>query len=168
MRQPNPRHDDVGRRKWLSMGLAGLGSVGGAIIGLPAGIAALSPVWRNRRGPAWRRAGPVDGFVLGAIAPVEITVGRGDWARSLDTKTVYVWRRAEADFVVYSRNCTDLSCPLVFDAGSECFFCPCHGAIFGKHGRPMAGPPARPLYRYATRIREQVLEVDVRSLPPMT
>lgn len=97
-------------------------------------------------------------------------VERGDWARSLDEKGVYVWRKSEkeADVVVFSRNCTDLSCPVKFDEGSECFYCPCHGGIFDKQGIPLAGPPSVPLYRYANRVRGGVLEIDLNSLPPMT
>ena len=32
----------------------------------------------------------------------------------------------------------------------------------------MAGPPNKPLYRYANRVRDGVLEIDLFSLPPMT
>ena len=31
----------------------------------------------------------------------------------------------------------------------------------------MAGPPKEPLYRYATRIRDNILEIDLNSIPPM-
>jgi menaquinol-cytochrome c reductase iron-sulfur subunit len=70
--------------------------------------------------------------------------------------------------VVFSRNCTDASCPVVFDAGSDCFLCPCHGGVFSKDGTPLHGPPPRPLWRYAARVRAGVLEIDLNSLPPMT
>ena len=158
----------IDRRRRLSL-LVGLGStVAAAVIGIPAAISALSPVWNHRRAERWRSAGRIDRFPLERIEPAVVQVGRNDWARSLDSKTVYVYRRSADEVIVYSRNCTDLSCPLVFDAGSECFFCPCHGAIFGKEGNPMAGPPKRPLYRYANRVRDGELEIDLDSLPPMT
>ncbi len=158
----------IDRRKCCSLLVAGGAAIGSAIMAVPAIVAAMSPVWKGRSGPAWRPAGRIDDFPLGKIEPVTVSVGRGDWARSLDTKSVYVWRRSEEDVVVYSRNCTDLSCPLTFDPGSECFFCPCHGGIFGKDGQPMAGPPLKPLYRYDSRLRDGILEIDLYSLPPMT
>lgn len=158
----------IDRRRRLGV-FVGLGStVVAAFIGIPAAISAFSPVWKHRRGERWRSAGRLDRFSLERVEPAVVQVGRDDWASSLDTKTVYVYRRSADEVIVYSRNCTDLSCPLVFDAGSECFFCPCHGAIFGKEGNPMAGPPKRPLYRYATRLRDGDLEIDLDSLPPMT
>jgi len=156
------------RRKWLSVLIQGGGAALAAVVGIPALLAAISPAWRPRRGEQWRHAGRLEDFPLGTVKPAIVEVGRDDWARSLESKTVYVFRRSEDDVVVYSRNCTDLSCPLVFDAGSECFFCPCHGGIFGKDGKPMAGPPSKPLYRYVNRVREGELEIDLYSLPPMT
>jgi len=144
------------------------GAVGSAALGIPAILFAFSPSLKGRPSPAWRTAGRIDEFPLGKITPVVIQVHRDDWSRTLQQKTVYVWRKDERQMVVYSRSCTDLSCPLTFDPGSECFFCPCHGGIFSKNGVPMAGPPKRPLYRYANRSRDGVLEIDLHSLPPFT
>lgn len=158
----------IDRRNWLSVLIGGGAMALGAVIGIPALLAAIHPALRGRRGQAWRDAGKLDDFPLGKVSPTVVQVQRNDWARSLDAKTVYVYRRSAEEVVVYSRNCTDLSCPLVFDPGSECFFCPCHGGIFGKEGNPMAGPPKTPLYRYANRVRDGVLEIDLHSLPPMT
>lgn len=158
----------IDRRKSLSLLIAAGGAIVSAVVGIPALVAALSPAWTRRDGPLWRSIGPLDAFALGKVQPAVVQVQRGDWSRSVDAKTVYVYRRLEDDVIVYSRNCTDLSCPLVFDPGSECFFCPCHGAIFGKQGNPMAGPPKVPLFRYDNRVRDGELEIDLYSLPPMT
>ena len=53
-----------------------------------------------------------------------------------------------------------------YDPGSTFYYCPCHGGIFNQAGDPVAGPPARPLYRLATRVRGGVLEIDLTSIPP--
>ncbi len=158
----------IDRRKWLAVLIQGGSAVMAAVVGIPALLSAISPGWRSRPGGQWRTTGRLADFPLGTVQPAVVKVGRGDWAQTLESKTVYVYRLTDDQVVVYSRNCTDLSCPLVFDAGSECFFCPCHGGIFGKDGKPMAGPPSKPLYRYVTRIRDGELEIDLHSLPPMT
>jgi menaquinol-cytochrome c reductase iron-sulfur subunit len=158
----------MNRRRWLAA-LIGLGgAVLGGVAAVPAVLAALTPALRPRRGRRWRAVGPLEDFSLGNVEKVIVPLDRGDWSQSLSEKAVYVWRRSEEEVIIYSRNCTDLSCPVNYDAGSECFFCPCHGGIFAKDGRPMAGPPSRPLYRYANRVRDGVLEIDLNSLPPMT
>ena len=107
----------------------------------------------------------LDDFPVGAMTRAEVDVPRPDSSRALREKGVYVWRVSGEAIVVFSRNCTDLSCPVTYDPGSECFFCPCHGGIFAKDGERLAGPPNRPLYRYATRIEQGVLEIDLNSVP---
>ena len=158
------------RRKLLTGALGLGGTVIAGVTTIPALLAALHPSLERREKAAWREVGPLANFEIGQVQEAKVSVGREDWSRSLDTKLVYVWRKTEADdsIVVYSRNCTDLSCPVNYDPGSECFFCPCHGGIFNKEGAVLAGPPPVPLYRYAVRVREGKLEIDLRSLAPMT
>jgi menaquinol-cytochrome c reductase iron-sulfur subunit len=156
------------RRELLSrvVPLTGVGVAGA--VGVPVLVHTLSPVLEGRPAEMWRPIGPTDGFPEGEVQRVLVDVPREDWARSLQEKGVYVWHSPDEGLVVYSRNCTDLSCPVEYDPGSSWFFCPCHGGIFSTDGTPRAGPPNRPLYRYATRVRDGLLEIDVRSLPPHT
>lgn len=151
--------------------LASAATVGSVIVagllGIPTALAVFTPALRRSR-QRWRVVGPVRRFQSGSVQLAVVPINRGDWAHSLDQKSVYVWKQSDGQFVVYSRNCTDLGCPVNFDRGSECFLCPCHGGIFNLEGRPLAGPPKDPLYRYAVRVRGEQLEIDLASLPPMT
>lgn len=165
---PPHGNDRPDRRKMLTVLLGAGGAFWGGVVGIPALLAAFTPAFRSERGPLWRTLGRLDDFTIGAVEQAVFRVRRGGWGKPLDEKSVYVWRQSEDEAVVYSRNCTDLSCPVTYDGGSECFFCPCHGGIFAKDGTPMAGPPPRPLYRYDARVRAGRLELDANSLPPMT
>lgn len=137
--------------------------------GIPSLVTALSPAWRRRPGKsAWQVIGLIEEFPVGEMREIIVPIRREDWDRGLREKSVFAWRPAEHEAVVFSRSCTDLGCPLTWDPGSECFFCPCHGGIFSKSGERMAGPPKRPLYRYAVRIIDGQIEIDLHSLPPMT
>jgi menaquinol-cytochrome c reductase iron-sulfur subunit len=158
----------MNRRNLLTAIMGAGGAVLSTVVALPALLSAASPLLQKRPREAWRPVGPIDDFLLDKVVKASVPVDRGDWARSLDVKAVYVWRKSSDDTVVFSRNCTDLSCPVNFDSGSECFFCPCHGGIFAKDGTPMSGPPKVPLYRYENRVRDGVLEINLYSLPPMT
>ena len=133
----------------------------------PAVITVLSPVLKKERTPKWTQVGVVESFPPDSTKAALIEVERADWARSLRTQLLYVRRSKAGEFEVFSRNCTDLSCPVLWDPGSETFQCPCHGGIFNYEGEPMAGPPSRPLYRYDHRVVNEVLEVDVNSVPPI-
>lgn len=55
--------------------------------------------------------------------------------------------RLEQDkFVAYSQKCTHLSCAVIPDTKEGCLVCPCHEGRFDlATGRPIAGPPRRPL-----------------------
>jgi Rieske Fe-S protein len=62
-------------------------------------------------------------------------------------------RTGDEDFVAYSQRCTHLSCAVVPDAQAGVIRCPCHNGLFDlASGRPIAGPPGRPLPRIALRL----------------
>lgn len=155
------------KRSFSKLVIAAGSLVVSGIVGLPALLASFSPSLRRREDEVWQAVGLLDEFPLGEVIKSVVQVPRDDWARSLRAKGVFVLRQAADQVVVYSRSCTDLGCPLTWDPGSEWFFCPCHGGIFSKDGERQAGPPKIPLYRYANRVREGVVEIDLNSLPPM-
>lgn len=156
------------RRSLMAWALRAFGLAGAGIIGVPSLLTALAPVIDRRgREEAWQPLGPLAAFPVGEMRKAVIRVPRRDRMRSLREQAVYAWRPGAEETIVYSRSCTDLGCPVTWDPGSQCFFCPCHGGIFDKNGERMAGPPKRPLYRYASRIRNGSIEVDVLSLPPV-
>jgi menaquinol-cytochrome c reductase iron-sulfur subunit len=157
----------VSRRTALNV-LIGIGAgTAAAVVGVPVLATGLSPAF-GLRGENWQSVGRQDDFPVGGVVAARVPVPRDDGARGLRAKAVYVWRVSRDETIVYSRNCTDASCPVVYDAGSDCFLCPCHGGIFLKDGTPIHGPPSQPLWRYASRVRGGVLEIDLNSLPPMT
>ena len=106
-------------------------------------------------------------FPIGRVQQAVVSLGRGEADAALQTQGVYVWRSTETEVVVYSRSCTDLGCPVTWDPGSQWFYCPCHGGIFDREGERRAGPPNKPLYRYAIRLVDGDLEIDLHSVPPM-
>lgn len=157
----------MNRRDLMKWGvkLAGLAVAG--VVAVPAIVSTLSPALRSSRGPAWRGVGPLAEFPEGKTVKSTVRLDDSGAADGFSERAVYVRRVAPEEFIVFSRACTDLGCPVTYDPGSEFFYCPCHGGIFNESGEPVAGPPARPLYRYATRLRDGVLEIDLTSVPPV-
>lgn len=154
------------RRKFLSVVVSGTGIAAAGAVVVPAFISSLSPLLVATAPEDWRALGPLGQFAVDQVAKTEVPHKGGGGGDDLRL-TVYVWRRTAEEIIVYSRSCTDLGCPIKWDSGSQWFFCPCHGGIFDKEGQRRAGPPKRPLWRYATRIRDGMLEIDMRSVPPM-
>jgi nitrite reductase/ring-hydroxylating ferredoxin subunit len=57
-------------------------------------------------------------------------------------------RVSDAEWVAYSQKCTHLSCAVIPQPDRGVFNCPCHEGVFElRTGRPLAGPPRRPLPR---------------------
>lgn len=156
------------RRAFLGLAVkVGGGVVGGALL-VPPLATVLSPVWGRPGASDWVEVGPLTAFAAGEVRQAVVQIPRADWAEALRARGVFVWRpSAEEELVVFSRACTDLGCPVTWDPGSGWYFCPCHGAIFDREGVPQKGPPRRPLHRYATRVRDGVLEIDLNSVPPL-
>jgi nitrite reductase/ring-hydroxylating ferredoxin subunit len=63
-------------------------------------------------------------------------------------------RLDELHFVAYDQKCTHLSCPVIPRVKQGQLYCPCHEGSFDlATGRPLAGPPRRPLARIRLEIR---------------
>lgn len=84
-----------------------------------------------------------------------------------DTPALLV-RTGTGTFVAYHQQCTHLLCPVVPVPQQGVFHCPCHNGYFDMTtGRPIAGPPRRPLPRirlevqngqiYATGVEERTV-----------
>jgi Rieske Fe-S protein len=105
---------------------------------------------RRRRGlPEVRRIGSV----------AEIPVGGAITFNYPEPGDRCVLIRPEADtLVAYSQQCTHLSCAVIPQAGQNRLYCPCHeGAFDLLSGRPIAGPPNRPLTKVILDVRgEQI------------
>ena len=64
-------------------------------------------------------------------------------------------RTGDATFVAYDQQCTHLQCPVVPAVESGRLHCPCHNGWFDlATGRPLAGPPRRPLARVTLEVRD--------------
>ena len=64
-------------------------------------------------------------------------------------------RLDEKTLVAYSQKCTHLSCAVIPNAMEGVIHCPCHEGLFElKTGRPLAGPPRRPLPVITLELRD--------------
>jgi Rieske Fe-S protein len=69
--------------------------------------------------------------------------------------TCLLVRAGEDEFLAYSNKCSHLSCAVTPDVSSGRLLCPCHHGSFDlATGRPLAGPPRRPLARIVLEVRD--------------
>ncbi|MEW6733677.1 MAG: Rieske 2Fe-2S domain-containing protein [Acidobacteriota bacterium] len=97
---------------------------------------------------------------LRAIAKInEIPVGGAKTFSYTQEYDSCVLVRLDANtFVAYSQECTHLSCSVVPKVERGCFQCPCHEGYFDiANGRPLSGPPRRPLPRIKLKLQQDTI-----------
>jgi nitrite reductase/ring-hydroxylating ferredoxin subunit len=77
-------------------------------------------------------------------------------------------RLSDERFVAYGQQCSHLSCAVIPRPEEGKLHCPCHHGYFEiNEGRPIAGPPRRPLPRVILEVREgdvYAIGVELRTV----
>src|SRR5262245_13904783 len=77
-------------------------------------------------------------------------------------------RLSSTEFVAYSQKCTHLSCAVIPRPSEGVLHCPCHNGFFElRDGRPVAGPPRRPLPKVRLEVRGRdifAVGIDLRTV----
>ncbi|MFO0814091.1 MAG: Rieske (2Fe-2S) protein [Gemmatales bacterium] len=64
-------------------------------------------------------------------------------------------RLQDGQLVAYGQKCSHLSCAVIPQPEKSQLRCPCHNGSFEIHeGRPIAGPPRRPLPKITLKVKE--------------
>jgi Rieske Fe-S protein len=103
--------------------------------------------WRSRQGaPPGVRLARLDDVPIGETRT---------FAYPTEHDPCVLVRTAERTLVAYSQRCTHLSCVVLPQVAEGRIRCPCHEGLFDlASGRPIAGPPRRPLSLVALDIRD--------------
>lgn len=116
---------------------------------------------RSREGRRWRRAASI--FDLPPDAPMAAVLAErhaDGWYETRKQSVVYIDREG-SNYRALAATCTHLGCGVRWDSPSQQFRCPCHGGVYDREGRVVAGPPPRPLQRLPVRVNPQTSEVEV-------
>ena len=156
----------LNRRQFLTKLCLGLGGVGAAIVGVPVVGFLLAPLLRKVP-EQWQAVGAIEQFTVGTTVLITLTDPSPlPWAGVAAKTAAWLRRDDEQAFVAFAVNCTHLGCPVRWLQEANLFMCPCHGGVFYNDGTPAAGPPRRPLTRYAVRLRAG--QVEVQPIPIRT
>lgn len=122
------------------------------------------------RWSAWLLGGsflayPVFSFMtFGKARGKKVIFFKEDQAGAVTFKAGVFLVREQSDEFALSAQCTHLGCTLNYDAMSGRFECPCHGSVFARSGKRIAGPARKdldrvPLTRTANGDAEAALEI---------
>ena len=104
----------------------------------------------------WRRtfAAPTRERLLASLDDLPIGSAKLFAYPNADDRCLLI-RTAPETFVAYNQACTHLACPVTYRTGARELYCPCHEGYFAvDDGRPLSGPPKRPLSRILLAVRE--------------
>lgn len=145
------------RRTFFKYLVNGIGAAIGAILAVPLGGLYVLPALRKPK-VVWKEAGPVENFLEGEIKLVPLKpLERRQWPEDWGQEAAWVYNQGGGKFVIYNIHCTHVGCPVNWNPLAKRFFSPCHGGVFDKDGRVLAGPPPRPLDRYEAKIEGGIL-----------
>ncbi|MFQ5876453.1 MAG: ubiquinol-cytochrome c reductase iron-sulfur subunit [Acidobacteriota bacterium] len=65
----------------------------------------------------------------------------------------------EGEYRAYAATCTHLNCTVQFRGDLQQIWCACHNGFYDLNGVNVAGPPPRPLERYAVHVADDEVVV---------
>jgi len=130
--------------------------VGGAIVltGIPLATYVISPALKKGSGK-WVDFGPATDLPDNDFEMLSYEFMVKDGWLVLPQRG-FVWARSEkgAQVKVFSSTCSHLACNVIWQQETGTFNCPCHSGRFNADGRPVSGPPTRPLTELKHKIED--------------
>lgn len=146
------------RRRFLKTLVAAAGAGFAALFGAPSLLALFSPGLRGAAAAAWRPVALQGDLRASKIVPFTYEVEAG-WQKQRELGYIV---RDGGDFYALSSRCTHAGCRV--RKKGETFACPCHGGLFSIQGKPLKGPPTRPLQRFEARMTNGTVEVRLEGV----
>lgn len=139
--------------------------VTGALGFIGAGLAALCGLvaWPKAAGKSrqWRRAASIFDLPPNQPMPADLVDRAADgWYATTKQQVVFIDREGQG-YRALSGTCQHLGCRVHFDVSKQQYLCPCHGGVYDRLGRVVAGPPPRPLERLNVRVNEKTSDIEV-------
>ncbi|MGA3172416.1 MAG: Rieske 2Fe-2S domain-containing protein [Chthoniobacteraceae bacterium] len=158
----------VSRRSFFSKLCIALSGVCAVILGVPVVGFVIAPLFRKMP-RQWVTVGKIGDFEIGKTVSVPFNDPSPlPWAGITAKNAAWLRRNSATEFIAFSVNCTHLGCPVRWLPDAELFMCPCHGGVYYKDGTVAAGPPPRPLNRYAVRVVNDQVQLQPTAIPITT
>jgi cytochrome b6-f complex iron-sulfur subunit len=122
-----------------------LGTSVGALL-----LAMAYPLWRFMTPP--RVAEPASRAVEAGTTADPDLLERGFKVVRFASEPVLLIRLSEAEYRAFSATCTHLDCIVEYQQKERRIWCNCHNGEYDLSGRNVAGPPPRPLRRFAVNV----------------
>lgn len=149
-----------GTRRTLFQWITGIAA---SLIGIGLGVPLIgflvAPALKRRERP-WVDLGRVEQVPPEKPTQLEYqhTVQDG-WHATTVRKSVWAVKHEHGEVTCFAAMCTHLGCGFNWNDTEQAFKCPCHGSVFDKSGKVLAGPAPRPLDVLPSKIENGFLYV---------
>ena len=149
---------NIDRRGFVKIVVTFLGTVMGAVVGLPAIGYLISPALKAHKAETWIPVGPLESYPIGNPTMYNFTrTTVNGWEKTVNSYGVHILRVDENQVKALSNLCTHLSCRVSWKEEGQDYVCPCHDGHFGADGKVVSGPPPEPLHEYETKLEDGTL-----------
>lgn len=146
------------RRALIRFVNTGMGLVTAALAGLVGAAAAPKIAGATRK---WRKAATI--FDLPKDTPFAAVMAErkaDGWFETSKQAVVYIDRQGDS-YRAFSATCTHLGCRVTWNNEKSQYLCPCHGGVYDRDGKVVAGPPPNGLTPVNVRVNAQTSEIEV-------
>ena len=139
----------LNRREFVKIVTTFLGSIMGAVTGIPIIGYIISPAMRVQEVDDWIPLGPLEDYLIGIPTFFSFTRTRTNgWENTINSYGVYILRKSQHDLRVFSDICTHLACRVKWRENIQEYVSPCHDGHFDIDGYVTKGPPPRALDQF--------------------
>lgn len=155
----------VPRRIALQLLSAGAAATVGAVVGVPALVAFLSPGRSKAGSEEWIKVTEADQVEIGVPVAVSFVEPVSDaWVESRVLRNVWLRTEDGESFTCYSGVCPHLGCSFTYEPDTQRFHCPCHHGLFeGRTGAVVGGPPPRGLDPLPVKVEAGAVYVQYKT-----
>ena len=144
----------------MKLSVAILTALSGIAMGLPLLGSVIGPALQKKK-QHYSKIGNINSLETGTPQDLNFAdLTQDAYIKSTDLHNVWVIKNSDTDITVFSPICPHLGCRYKWQSGSSNFVCPCHGSVFAKDGKVLAGPAPRPLDTLPTKIENGELYVE--------
>jgi menaquinol-cytochrome c reductase iron-sulfur subunit len=151
---------EISRRRFFKIVSGIFTFIGSLILAIPLAGFIIGPISRISK-THFSRVTNLKNIPLGQPTNVRYPdVEKDAYIEERMTRDVWVIKHSSKDVTVFSPICPHLGCSYNWNAQKQEFICPCHGSVFAKDGKVLAGPAPRPLDTLPQKIQGNELLVE--------
>ena len=148
---------NVNRRGFLQV--TALTGSAAFLVGIPMLSYIIAPAMKKATGK-WVEFGSVEALKENTFSMLSYEFMLKDGWQVLPQRG-FVWanKNSNGKIKIFSSTCTHLACNVIWREDAQVFDCPCHSGRFNSSGRPISGPPTKPLLGLEHKIENDNLLV---------